>query len=229
MRRATTFPAGRGFAAGLLVVLVALALAGGTAQANVVNVTGSSSSFTPPIVNIQAGDTVVWAVGVLPHTVTNGTGSLDPVAGTLFDSPLDTFNPTVSFTFNTPGSFPYFCRNHELLNMKGTVNVAAPSAADAISRPMPQLSLPHPNPFNPRTALELTMPVAANVRVTIHDLRGRLVAVLADGLLGEGQHTLVWTGSDQDGQAVSSGVYVSQLVVDGQELPTARYRMVLVR
>ena len=38
-----------------------------------------------------------------------------------------------------------------------------------------------PNPFNPRTTLTFSLRTAASCRLTVHDLRGRLVATLVDG------------------------------------------------
>jgi len=68
---------------------------------------------------------VTWtATGGIAHTVTSGTGSAAADAGKLFDMPLPA-NGSVKFTFQTPGTYPYFCRIHEAMNMRGTVTVVA--------------------------------------------------------------------------------------------------------
>jgi len=81
------------------------------------------TAFEPADITVAAGTTVTWVVtdGVA-HTVTSGTGSSDATAGQLFDQQL-VGNRSVQFTFNNPGTFPYFCRPHELMNMRGTVTV----------------------------------------------------------------------------------------------------------
>lgn len=93
----------------------------------------------------------------------------------------------------------------------------APGAASAVPADLP---LPlvfraypnHPNPFNPRTTLAFDLPTAAaQVRLRLYDLHGRLVASLVDGPLPAGRHGMVWNGADDAGRAVASGVYVSVL------------------
>jgi plastocyanin len=95
--------------------------------------TGSSSkttdAYAPNPIEINVGDTVTWTnKDSTAHTVTSGTGNADPNKGQEFDSspnfsPLLVPQGTFSHTFETEGSFPYFCALHE--NMKGTVMVAA--------------------------------------------------------------------------------------------------------
>jgi hypothetical protein len=92
-----------------------------------------------------------------------------------------------------------------------------------------QLSLPapgtrvrlenvHPNPCNPRTSVAFTLGRAQRVRLAVHDLAGRLVAVLIDGPLGEGSHRVDWDGRDASGARAASGSYLVRLVgEDGRD------------
>ncbi len=59
-----------------------------------------------------------------------------------------------------------------------------------------------PNPFNPETRLEFSIPEAANVTLTVFDITGREVAVLVEGLLPAGSHSVMF-----DGSTLASGVY----------------------
>lgn len=82
---------------------------------------GSNNADVPLVLNV--GDTVRWVhTGSLLHTVTSGIGSADPEAGELFDQPMSQ-GSTFEYTFSTPGTFAYFCRPHEELNMRGTIIV----------------------------------------------------------------------------------------------------------
>ncbi len=72
---------------------------------------------------INVGDTVKWNRVAGSHTVTSGEASSAPDAGNLFDEPLNSSNQNFSFTFTETGTFPYFCRPHESLNMKGIIVV----------------------------------------------------------------------------------------------------------
>jgi hypothetical protein len=57
-------------------------------------------------------------------------------------------------------------------------------ADDGSAAPVPQaaprLEQPFPNPFNPGTSISLVMDQPGHVKLTVHDSRGSLVAVLAD-------------------------------------------------
>jgi len=68
-----------------------------------------------------------------------------------------------------------------------------------------------PNPFNPTTQLAFTLPAAARARLTVHDLRGATVAVLADGELPAGEHRRVWQAGGR-----ASGLYFAVLESEGR-------------
>ena len=77
---------------------------------------------------INVGDTVMWTWDSGFHSTTSGScpgGSCSP-DGT-WDAGLHTAPNSFSFTFNTAGTFPYYCREH-LAMMQGTIVVqsAAP-------------------------------------------------------------------------------------------------------
>jgi plastocyanin len=80
--------------------------------------------FMPANMTIRAGDTVRWTNGEDElHTVTSGPGSNDPNAGALFDEQLPDQGSSFAFRFQTAGTYPYFCRVHELMGMTGTITV----------------------------------------------------------------------------------------------------------
>ena len=72
-----------------------------------------------------------------------------------------------------------------------------------------------PNPFNPRTEVAFELAEAGHCRVTVFDLRGRVLSVLADGWRGAGRHTLAWDGTDARGNALASGTYLLGLHAGG--------------
>jgi tetratricopeptide (TPR) repeat protein len=67
---------------------------------------------------------------------------------------------------------------------------------------------PYPNPFNPSTRIDFTLPEASNVTLVVYDVLGRQVATLAHDLFAAGNHTAKW-----DGSSVASGVYYARLTV----------------
>lgn len=88
-------------------------------------VQAAATSFQPADTTVTAGTTVRWVNNSgVAHTVTSGTGSSSADAGTMFDQPLAN-GQTFEFTFSTAGTYAYFCRPHEAMNMRGTVTVTA--------------------------------------------------------------------------------------------------------
>jgi len=85
-----------------------------------------------------------------------------------------------------------------------------------------------PNPFNPSTEIEFSIPVgiAQSYRLAIYDGRGRLIRELASGSAGAGNYRVRWDGSDDRGQSVGSGIYLYRLTVGEAQLSD---KMVLVK
>jgi outer membrane protein assembly factor BamB len=78
-----------------------------------------SLQFIPGEIDIAAGTTVVWTNDdVVAHTVTQRAKPEDQ----LFSSPLLAPGESFSFTFDTPGTYAYFCMPHPF--MAGTVVVS---------------------------------------------------------------------------------------------------------
>jgi flagellar hook assembly protein FlgD len=88
------------------------------------------------------------------------------------------------------------------------------------------LTTPTPNPFNPRTQVELTLPGDGLAEVAVFDLAGRRVRTLVSAELTAGTHPVVWDGMDQRGNSVASGIYLIR-AQSGTE--TSTQRAVLVR
>jgi len=88
---------------------------------------GPGLTFSPALGEIQAGDVVRWEWAEAFHTVNSGVNG---VSDGLFCSPDDQNcdnNPASPMgavyekQFNTPGTFPYFCRIHP--GMEGEIVV----------------------------------------------------------------------------------------------------------
>jgi hypothetical protein len=79
----------------------------------------------------------------------------------------------------------------------------------------------YPNPFNPRTTVEVTLAQGGRACLEILDLRGRRVVVLADAELPGGTHHFTWQPGNQ-----ASGVYLARLTTAGT---TVTRRLALVR
>lgn len=68
-----------------------------------------------------------------------------------------------------------------------------------------------PNPFTSAASIGFSCPTGGSVTMRVHDCAGRIVAVLFDGSLESGEHSLAWDGTGGDGQPLPSGIYVCTL------------------
>jgi endonuclease/exonuclease/phosphatase family metal-dependent hydrolase len=75
------------------------------------------------------------------------------------------------------------------------------------------LYAPTPNPVvSSRVALRFDLATAGRASLELYDVRGRRVALLADGERPAGRHTIAWDGRDAGNRPVASGVYFVRLV-----------------
>jgi len=73
----------------------------------------------------------------------------------------------------------------------------------------------YPNPFNPSTTLNFSLPKTAPVKLVIYNIRGQKVKVLLNESLDCGNHSVVWNGRDDGNRPVASGVYFARLEQSG--------------
>jgi len=71
-----------------------------------------------------------------------------------------------------------------------------------------ELSQNHPNPFNPNTHISYSIPETQHVSIDIFNVQGQKVRSLVDEIQYAGQHTAEWNATNEDGERVSSGVYL---------------------
>ena len=76
----------------------------------------------------------------------------------------------------------------------------------------------YPNPFNPTTEISFTMDNASEVNLTIYNMLGQQVKVLANTLLTAGTHNYTWDGRDELGDVASTGVYLYTLTGSEQTI-----------
>jgi len=74
----------------------------------------------------------------------------------------------------------------------------------------------YPNPFNPSTTIEFTLPESGFTALSIYNISGQKVRELAADYMTAGVHSLTWDGRDDSGNAVSSGIYITRLVAGKQ-------------
>jgi hypothetical protein len=75
----------------------------------------------------------------------------------------------------------------------------------------------NPNPMRGAGTIHFTLARESRVRLSILDVQGRVVAVLADGARTAGRHSIDWNGSGRSG-ALGSGIYFVRLETPGRSL-----------
>ncbi len=68
-----------------------------------------------------------------------------------------------------------------------------------------------PNPFNPGTTISFSLARSRRVKISVLDLAGRQIAVVASREFPPGSHSLTWNGCDLAGRSVSSGTYLVRM------------------
>ena len=100
----------------------------------------------------------------------------------------------------------------------GDVNSVTSTEDIAVeARPPMRLGLhrPTPNPFRAHTTIGFTLDRARQVRLNVHDVTGRCIALLAEGEFPAGTHSVAWSGRNDAGLEVSAGVYMIRMDSEG--------------
>ncbi len=146
---------------------------------------------------------------------------------TAFDGPYQavSFDPFILAGTNDLGSVAFLHGG----------SVASPSSrirnTFALTDDVPEmvsLKPNYPNPFNPTTSIEFSLPATSVVSLTVYNLLGQEVAQLLDrATLDEGDQTV-----DFNAGSLSSGIYFYRLLVENPETRQVKSyvnRMMLVR
>nr|MBN2276110.1 T9SS type A sorting domain-containing protein [candidate division Zixibacteria bacterium] len=70
-----------------------------------------------------------------------------------------------------------------------------------------RLSQNFPNPFNPITRIEYSIPSSEHVRIDIVNINGQKIRTLVNQTMGPGDYSVEWDATDDDGVEVATGVY----------------------
>ena len=102
-----------------------------------------------------------------------------------------------------------------------SVSVVADMEVSADDQLLPQIIQlsNYPNPFNPTTKISfsLTAKFAEDAKLEIYNLKGQKVKILSPSschpelVEGRGEYSIVWNGTDENNNPVSSGIYFYKL------------------
>jgi flagellar hook assembly protein FlgD len=84
----------------------------------------------------------------------------------------------------------------------------------------------YPNPFNPRTTVNYTVPSRGMVDIDVYDANGARVATLFHGERNVGAYSVEWDGKTKNAAVAASGLYFARISHDGT---TRTKKMVLLK
>ncbi|MFH1890689.1 MAG: T9SS type A sorting domain-containing protein [Candidatus Kuenenbacteria bacterium] len=84
----------------------------------------------------------------------------------------------------------------------------------------------YPNPFNPTTSISFALTKKDMTKLVVYNTMGQAIRTLVDYEMTAGNHHVIWDGLDDNFNPVSSGVYLYQLISNGQ---TQSKRMLLMK
>lgn len=134
---------------GLALAGAAAFTSGSTALADDEVVNMQAIAYQPGSITVQVGDTVTWVHNDLPpHTVTSGLPGADSGVFNSGSLPNQWIinGGSYSFTFNTPGTYSYYCVVHPVLMIAEVIVEQAPSPPTNTPVPPPPTNTPVPPP-----------------------------------------------------------------------------------
>ena len=166
----------------------------------------NSGNIALQVTNIISTDTV--------FTATPTTLSIPPadsqVVNVHFSPPsIGYFSGLIRFASNDPG--------HD------TLDIFVAGQGDLLSGIAENPEIPttfavaqnFPNPFNPTTTIKYQLPNSGHVRLTIYNLLGQKVRTLVNTRQDAGYYQAVWDGRNDQGNQVSSGIYIYRFEGEG--------------
>lgn len=198
---------------------------------NLVNVEYASrvNYFDEKITNIDNEDKTI-VMGLISMAYDPNTADLEVGSGPIAYLTFDVTDPTIeSFTIAS-ADIPKPAHRLMLVwhetnadgqlevrwndQLEFSVNVPVTSAGN---NPIPTtyaLNQNYPNPFNAGTVISFALPEASRVKVTVFNVLGQTVRVLADNDMEAGIRNVSWDGRDDNGNAASSGVYFYRIAAN---------------
>jgi len=84
----------------------------------------------------------------------------------------------------------------------------------------------YPNPFNLETNISYQLPSTSDVKITVFNIKGQKIKTLISEKQSAGWHTVIWDGTNLNGDLESNGTYIVQVEANGRK---AVMQMMLLR
>ena len=141
------------------------------------------------------------------------------------------FLPQISEISFSNGDY-YICEgDYGLYDISPNNPGTAIELIDEISLPVAfELAQNFPNPFNPQTEISFKLANKADVQLEIFNILGQKISTLVNDRMAAGAHSVVWKGTNSNGDLANSGVYFYRITVkSGQSVSSASRKMILMK
>lgn len=91
------------------------------------------------------------------------------------------------------------------------LTISEPGTAPPSPAFVTKLCTAYPNPFNPSTSIPFSLKEPSHVKIEVFNTAGQKIQTLTDNEYTEGEHQIVWDGTNSTGSAVSSGIYLYRM------------------
>jgi hypothetical protein len=98
-----------------------------------------------------------------------------------------------------------------LVLASGDVQTGLPGESETGAITTFELAQNFPNPFNPETVIQYQIPQNSKVRIIVYNVLGQPVRTLVNGDRSTGVYNQKWNMLNDNGQAVSSGIYLYRI------------------
>lgn len=171
----------------------------------------------------QLGQFKVQTQATYPLALNGGVatgGNLEVLYGT-YDNYI-VLNKQGIVRYHAALAWPHGTRYH-LNEIRACVDSLVAPVLDAPERTPSALALSAgPNPSRGAVRVTLALPAdERDVRVSVHDVAGRELALLSSGALAAGRHSWNWDGRDPRGVPAAPGVYLVRART-GEQMRTGR-------
>jgi hypothetical protein len=206
-------------------------------------------------VNILAGGLDLWGCGICwdgaaiyyssqnfpqAHRLSDLSSRLSSYGGQAGDEYLDLLEALYDNGGDTEVADPYLSRMRsaldEVVALEDSVRIELVDLLGSLTDvetgevsgrlPAEAALASYPNPFNDRTVIRFRLEADGPVRLTVYNILGQRVRLLAGGHQRAGDHRIAWDGRDDRGAQAAGGLYLCHLETEGRAWTT---KLVLLR
>jgi hypothetical protein len=173
---------------------------------------GSVFKYTMPdstFVDDDGNNTLTYSATQSDNNLLPSWLSFDPATRTFTGTPTGVDNMSVKVTAEDSGNVIIPCIFD--------ITVTSVSAIERTEESLPKslnLYQNFPNPFNPTTTINYTIPKAGNVVLKVYDVLGEEVATLVNNYKETGRYSVEFPDKGGNAKSLSSGVYFYKLISD---------------